>query len=207
MSANTHQPPPLRSAPDASLDQLATMIEGEFRQLQHGLRKYSRICRTRFDDPYMDPRAGDMAEDMVEDALLQFKEMVSATQGDNVNPRSLRLRNRRFDRGGPDHPHEDYPHAVSGFERQVVRHIPHTTPEEFRVVPGDGDLLLRQAIVIDHWIETVSNGILLYASLMDGDPKELTTFRGDVIMAIEKRIQGIAQDDRRRSSLHSTRTP
>ena len=206
MSANTHQPPPLRSAPDASLDQLATMIEGKFRQLQHELRKYSRICRTRFDDPYMDPRAGDMAENMVEDALLQFKEMVSATQGDDVNPRSLQHRKRRFDRGAPTTPTRTTHMRSADSSARSCATSPTPHPRSSGWSPATATSLLRQAIVIDHWIETVSNGILLYASLMYGDPKELTTFRGNVIMAIEKRIQGIAQDDRRKS-LHIPRIP
>ena len=79
-----------------------------------------------------------------------------------------------------------------------MRPTPHSPLGEIRIVPGDGDLLLRQAIVVDYSLERINDAICLYATIMEGSGREFYDFRDNVVIKLEKRFQDIAQEDRSR---------
>ena len=87
---------------------------------------------------------------------------------------------------------------TSGAATEVVRQISHSRLGDVRVVPGDGDLLLRQAIVVDFCLEQVNDGVCMYATLLSGSGREFYEFRDNVVRKLERRFQAIAQEDRSR---------
>ena len=87
---------------------------------------------------------------------------------------------------------------MEGAPSEVVRPTPHSPLGEVRVVPGDGDLLLRQAIVVDFCLQQVEDGICMYATILSEGSRVFYDFRDNVVREMERQFQEIAQADRRR---------
>ena len=71
---------------------------------------------------------------------------------------------------------------MEGPPSEVVWPTPYSPLGEVRVVPGDGDLLLRQAIVVDFCLQQVEDGICLYATILSGRAsRAFYDFRNNVV--------------------------
>ena len=185
---------------DLRLRRYAILTQDSFHHLQYELRRYSLACRTRFNDPSVDMLARNLADREVEDALLQFKNLVVDRAG--IQPALPRER-PHYDRS-PHHNSEHYPDFIDGHDLQIVRNNPYSRRREALVVPGDGDLLLRHAIVVDYCFERVDDGICNYATILHDGSRVFYDFLDDVVRKLHERFHGIAQDDRSRLAEENT---
>ena len=199
---------PGRNDPGINKRRQALLSQASIEELQIELRVYSMYAQTRFEDRGVDQEARHLADNECANALRRFNEMVV-----NGGRSSIRIHLTLRNNGGPFGSQPDYyPDRVPVSEGSVVEVIESRALKPSWVVPADGDILLRQAIVVDHCFGRVDHEVHVLAVWTDhhdfkGVPNPFRDYVYEVLEPIRKEFQRIVQADHERSKVCLTSLP